>query len=166
MANLINNYLSPLEFQVAVARLPETEFFTQMIQIPSVSTNVAETQNPMNRLVWTPDKTQYDQLSLEFIVDENMENYINIYDWIIGTTGAQDYSQYKNLKASKNGLVSDISILILTNKKNPNIKITYRDCLPVALSGLVLDTRSDDIVYSTATVTFSYNYFEISKIND
>ena len=30
------------------------------------------------------DEVQFEEMSISFIIDENMKNWLSIYDWIIG----------------------------------------------------------------------------------
>ena len=161
---MINNYLSALEFEVTIQRIPNVEFFTQQINLPGVSSNPVETENPFNRLVWKPEKLQYAPLEISFIIDENMNNWMEIYRWMVGTTSPQNPKQFRDLKESKDGTVSDISVLILNNKKNANILFTYKDCFPFSLSPVNLDTKSPDVQHPKADVLFTYNYFTIKCI--
>lgn len=163
---MITNYFSPLEFQVNVKRLPNVEFFVQRISIPSVSGNPAIMPTPFNKLNMTPDKLQYSYLDLSFIVDESMSNYIEVLNWIKGTTFPERYTQYRNLAQSEHGIESDITIVALNSHKNPSIKIKFTNCAPVSLSEVVLDTTAPDIVYPTATVVFSYDYFDVMPYTD
>lgn len=158
------NYLSPLEFRVTVSRMPNVEFFTQSVQIPGVSVNPPETNNPFNRLVFTPEKLQYSPLALSFILDEKMANYREILSWIKGISFPQDYSQFDAINKSEEGLRSDISVLIMNSSKNPNIVVNYIDCMPVSLSGVRIDTTMQEPIYPTAEVEFAYNYFTIELI--
>jgi len=163
---MITNYFSPLEFQVTIKRMPNVEFFVQRTAIPSVSGNPAEMPTPFNRLSITPDKLQYSYLDLTFIVDESLSNYMEVLKWIKGTTFPERYQQYKDLADSEHGIQSDITIIALNSHKNPVVKITFTNCAPISLSEVVLDTTQTDVVYPEATVTFSYDYFDITPYFD
>lgn len=156
------NYLSPLEFQVQIKRLPNVEFTTQNVTLPGLQSTPQETENPYNRLMWKGEKTIYSPLDLTFIIDEKMANWREIHNWITGTTSPQDASQFARLKKSREGIVSDITITILNSKKNHNIQFIFRDCFPFSVSPLELDTRSSNVPYPVATVSFAYNYYEIT----
>ena len=93
-----------------------------------------------------------------------MNNYLEVYNWLIGITFPQKFDQSKTIKESKEGLISDISILILNSNKNPSINITYKNCFPISLSEITLDTTSSDLIYPEATVTFQYDYYEIEQV--
>lgn len=162
---MITNYFSPLEFIVSIKRLPNTEFFTQRTQIPSVSSSPIVYSTPFNNLFETPDKLTYDNFNFSFIIDEKMNNYLEIYNWIKGVTFPQNFDQFKAINESKEGRFSDISVLVLNSSKNPSINITYRNCFPISLSEITLDTTSPDLIYPEATVTFQYDYYEIEQIS-
>lgn len=161
---MITNYFSPLEFIVTVKRLPNIEFFTQRTQIPGVSASPVEKPTPFNVMYETPDKLRYDNFNFSFIIDEKMNNYLEIYNWIKDITFPQNYNQFKSINESKEGLISDISVLVLNSTKNPSIKITYKNCFPISLSEITLDTTAQDLIYPEATVTFQYDYYEIEQI--
>ena len=163
---MITNFFSPLEFQVTIKRMPHVEFFVQRTAIPSISGNPAVMPTPFNKLNFTPDKLEYNPLELTFIVDENMSNYIEVLNWIKGTTFPENYKQYRDLATSKEGISSDITILALNSHKNPVIRVDFSDCIPISLSEVVLDTTQADVIYPEATVVFSYNYFDVAPYKD
>jgi hypothetical protein len=162
---MITNYLSPLEFIVTVKRLPNVQFFTQRATIPSVTKQPIDKPTPFKTLYETGDLIRYSELNLTFIVDEQMNNYIEVFNWIKGLTFPENFNQFKNLSESDEGLRSDISIVVKNSNKNPSIVIDYYDCFPISLSEVLLDTTQSDIIYPEATVTFQYNYFSIAQVS-
>jgi hypothetical protein len=161
---MITNYLSPLEFIVIVKRLPNVQFYTQRTIIPNISVAPIEYSTPFKPVYQTGDRLQYSELNFTFILNEDMSNYIEIYDWMKGTSFPENFNQYKQLEESNNGIKSDISIKILNSNKNPTIQVDYYDCFPTDLSEITLDTTQTDVVYPEATATFRYNYFAITKL--
>lgn len=163
---MITNYFSPLEFNITVKRLPNVEFFTQRVSIPGISSNPVIVPSPVNKFFETPDELQYNNLDLSFIIDENMKNYIEVFNWMTATSFPQNTDQFKRIKESKDGLKSDISIVILNSHKNPSIRVDFKDCFPISLSEIIMDTTNQDLVYPEASVTFQYNWFEIKSLRD
>lgn len=159
----ITNYLSPLEFDVSVKRLPNIEFFTQRVSIPGISASATPAPTPFNMTYVTPDKLTYDQLNFQFIIDEKMKNYMEVFKWIEGITFPQSGKQFKDVRDSEDGLYSDISIIIRNSKKNPSIVVDFVKCMPIALSEVNLDTTQSSVVYPEATVTFQYDSFSIRE---
>jgi hypothetical protein len=155
------NYLSPVEFNLTIKRLPNTEFTIQRATIPSINLQAVNQPTPFNMIYQQADKLNYSEFRLTFIINEDMKNYIEVFDWMHGISSPQKYSQFKNLKESEDGLNSDITLLVLNSKKRPNILFTFYNCFPMSLSEINLDTTQTDIVYPEASVDFRYDYFKI-----
>jgi hypothetical protein len=161
---MITNYLDPTNFKVTVERLPNVEFFTRRAIIPSVTMTPVERLTPMKRLYEIPDRLDYAELDLSFIIDEQMNNYIEVLTWMESLGRTQEYGQFANLAKSDDGVVSDITIILENSSKNPNIKFNFRDCFPTILSPVSVDVTQQDIVYPEATLTLRHNGFTVEKI--
>jgi len=163
---MITNFFTPLEFIVTIKRLPNVEFFTQRATIPGISASPVPRPTPFNRVYETPDELTYNNFDFSFIIDENMNNFLEVFNWMNGITAPKDFSQFKNLKDSKEGIISDITIIVLNSSKNSSIRIEFKNCFPISLSEVVLDTTQSDLVYPEATVTFQYDYYEIGRVTN
>lgn len=162
---MITNYLSPVSFKVIVDRLPNVEFFTQRANIPSLSMGAPEQLSPLHRIYKTPDRIEYAELDLSFIVDEDMNNYGEILAWMEGMGSPERSDQRMAIERSSYGVVSDISILIENSSRKGNIKFTFTECFPIALSGLNLDVTGTDIIYPEVSVTMRYTNMRFEKIS-
>jgi hypothetical protein len=162
---MITNYLSPVEFIVSVERLPHVQFFTQSVTIPSLSLAPIDKPSPFKPIPVPGDRVSYSELPLSFIIDEQMSNFIEVFNWIKGLGFPETFDQYRNLKNSEAGLLTDISIVIMNSHKNPNIEIQFKDCFPTGLSDVVLDTTQTDIIYPQATVSFAFLNYSIRQIS-
>lgn len=161
---MTTNYLSPVSFKIVIDRLPQTEFTTQRVQLPQLSMTAPQVASPIHNIFQTPDRMDYSDLDLSFIVDENMKNYEEILRWMEGMGTPESTEQRLNLEATKDGVRSDISIIIENSARNANIKFTFTDCFPTSLSGVPLDVRATDVDYPEATVTFRYDNMKFEKI--
>lgn len=155
------NYFTPLEFRVTISKLPNVEFFTQQTSIPNISTSPIMVPTRFNKTFRTGDEVEFSNLDLTFIVDEQMENYREIFNWIISSSFPESHEQF-----SSESLHSDISVLILNSKKNANINITYKNCFPISLSDIQLNTTDSDLVYPQVTATFQYDTFDIEMLTN
>jgi len=160
------NYLQPDGFVFVVKKLPTTTFFTQSVNIPALELPPALQPTPLIGVPVPGDHIVYDDLVLNFKVDEDLRNYIELYNWIVGLGYPDDYSQYADLKnkPTGDGLYSDISVLITTNIKNTNVEILYKDAFPIALSGFTLSTTEDGLPEIASSVTFKYTKYYISAL--
>lgn len=161
------NPLSPLGFKFVISRLPSTVFFCQSVSMPGIQLNNFTTPNPFLKLNLAGTELDFGSLSLKFQVDEDMKNYMELYNWMTGLGFPDNFSQYANLAKDldgNKGLFSDASLLITTSSKNPNIEITFIDIFPIELTNLLFDSTKHDVQYITADITFSIRKFNINSI--
>lgn len=161
---MITNYLQPTSFHVSISRLPNVEFFLQRAMIPAVSANPIQQPAPIQNYYETFDRLTYAEFDLGFIVDENMENYIEVLDWMEKLGAPESTDQFKVIEASDDGLKSDITFVINNSHKNSNMRIVFKDCFPIALSSIALSVVAGDIQYPEVNATFRYDTFTIEKI--
>jgi len=161
---MITNYLSTGGFDIKISRLPNVEFFSQKLLLPSVTANPVETQTPLRAMYSVSDHMRFADFDLSFIIDENMENYREVFDWIVGFGTPDNLNQYKRLEASKEGLVSDVSVILLNSHKNPNVRFNFINCFPIGLTPVSFDMSQQDVQYAEATVTLRYDAFTIEKL--
>lgn len=162
--NIIPNFFSPLEFKILIKRLPNVEFFTQKTMIPSISSNPIPQPTRFNPVFRTGDAVTFSNLDLTFIVDENLKNYTEIFDWMIASAFPEEHRQFDGIKKSDEGLFSDISVLIMNSKKNSNIEVLYKNCFPISLSDIQLNTSDQDVSYPEVTASFQYDTYSINML--
>jgi hypothetical protein len=178
------DYSSPTQFRFLINQLPKVEYFTTEANLPGITLDDVELGSPLKNIPLLGSKLDYEDLTITFIVDENLENYIEIHTWLTAIGFPKDRSQFKdfrsttsNTKTSTRGeskdigdvkaatpeisMVSDAMLTILTNKNNPVVECRFADIFPTSLSGLEYSQNQTDVEYLTATVTFKYKLYEI-----
>ena len=163
------DYASPSQFRFQISRIPEVEYFIVAANFPQVTlSGDAEINTPFRQVAFGGDSVDYDDLTIRFLVNENLSNYLEIYAWIIGIGFPRDKTQYSNMKSYSDNFpgnqFSDASMIILSNKNNPILEITYSDIIPVSLSGLDFDVQQTSINELNATATFKFSKVGITKI--
>jgi hypothetical protein len=160
------NFLSPLNFQFSIKRAPNINFFIQKVNIPGLSLPVIEVVNPLIDIPFPGDHLNFEELNITFKVDEDLQNYLEIYNWIraLGRLNPADYHTLQfNETYLGQSIRSDISLNILTSLRNVNYEIIFIDAFPIKLSNLNFDTTAGDVSFIEASATFRYiNYNIIS----
>lgn len=164
MPEIINNYLSPASFTISIDRMPNVEFFTQGISIPGVSGTPIAMATPLRTMYQPQDQLNYDDLTIQFIVDEQMNNYKEVLRWMEGLGAPESTKQYADYDKNNATLASDISVVITNSHKNPNIKFTFKEAFPVSIGGIELNVNTQDIAYATCDVTMRYESFIFETI--
>ena len=78
------DYASPIQFRFKMTKLPNVEFFIQSANIPGISLGETSMPTPLKDIPMPGDKVSYQTLDVSFLVDENLNNYKELHDWLIG----------------------------------------------------------------------------------
>lgn len=162
------NFLNPLNFVFRLKRSPHVNFFTQELNIPGVSLINTIEPNPFVDLPRPGDHLTYGDFSLKFKVDESLENYFEIHDWIRALGKPDNYQEYAKIysktQESGEGIYSDLNVLLLNAVKLPIFEIEFINAFPVSISELNFTSTDDSVNYITATASFKYTLFNINRI--
>lgn len=160
------SFLSNNKYQFVIDRLPSVVFFLQSINLPSISLSNTVTPSPYVEIKKPGGLIRYEDLTLNYMIDEDMTSWFEIYNWMnnLGNPETLDkIGTLTRIPGKKNSIYSDASLLIKTNSNNSNIKITFYDIFPTDLGGIQL-TSIEGQDFLTSTITFAYTYFKAEKI--
>ena len=164
------NQLNVVSFDVVFSRNPAVQYFCQRISLPTVVLGETNEPSPFMNLPLEGDTLTFEALSLSFIVDEDLQNYIEIYNWLTALGFPREYSQFAILQepsaASKTlSKYSDLSLVVHTNKSNPNYKIKFTDVFPTSISSIQFDATPTGMDPIVVDATFNFRgMFDIIKI--
>lgn len=169
MTDIINkNMLSPLGFQLNIQRLPTLNFFVQSVTLPGITAATLDQITPLRAIPTPGDKIDYTELEVVFKVDEDMKNYIEVFEWIRALGFPDESEQYQALEnqasGSGAGIYSDATLIVLTSAMNPNIRIQIRDMFPTSLTPIEMSAVSADVEYIEATATFRFLGYSFVKL--
>tara|TARA_B100001250_G_scaffold414204_1_gene451269 strand:- start:1550 stop:2110 length:561 start_codon:yes stop_codon:yes gene_type:complete len=160
------NFLSPSGFQFNLAKAPKVDFFSNSARIPGIQLGEIMVGNYLKAVPVPGDQIQFEDLNLQFIVDENLENFLEIHRWIYALGYPDSVQQFKDLVDDEGDIdnlqqFSDGTLTILNSNFNPMAYVKFKDMFPVSLSTLEFSASESDYTYFTATVTFKYLVYEI-----
>ena len=169
------NFLSPTGFKFILNKAPKVSFFGNQVNIPQMTLGVAEQPTYLRDIPLPGDKIQFEDFSLRFLVDENLDNYMEIFSWIRALGFPESLEEIydwqkkdfdiKQPDKTTESFYSDSTLEFLTSTQNPNFKIKFQDLFPTSLSTLEFDATDEDISYLTADVTFKYTLFNITDLS-
>lgn len=169
------DFLRPNGFKFQVHNIPHVSFFCQGANIPDISMGFPVQNTPLADIPYPGDKLQFGDLNIRFLIQEDMTNYRELYDWLIGLGAPEKHSQFtdyietqkwRTASARKDkqealAQVSDASLFVLDSNDNPNVEIVFKDCFPTALSGLDFDQSAGDSPYFVGIASFRYRIYTI-----
>jgi len=148
------DYASPTQFKFGVHQLPKVEFFTTAVNLPGINLGDAIFPTPFKSIPVMGDTITYDTLTIEFIVDEYLENYRSLHEWMTAIGFPKSRQQFSDFRSNTsntptntrgvssdigdvkaptpaNALFSDMYVTILSNKNNPILELDFHDAYPV-----------------------------------
>jgi hypothetical protein len=183
------DYASPIQFRFKMSKLPQVEFFVQTANIPGISLGSTNQETPLKDIAGAGDKVNYQTLDVSFLVDENLNNYKEIHDWITGLGFPQNHNQFADLQGTsadrfsgttastvatgtsikqplnEGGIYSDATLIVLNSKNIAKTEIRFQNVYPISLGSLSYDIKASDVDYLQVQASFNYMYYEIAQIS-
>ena len=162
------NFLSPVGFKFTLSKEPKVAFFCNSARIPEITLSLVQQPTYLKDLDIPGGKLQYGDLILRFLVDEDMNNYMAVHNWLTGLGFPETTKQYKDLITNEDNILdpkkafSDGSLYILDSSYNTSAVVKFKDLFPVSLSSLEFNSTQTDIQYFTADVSFKYTVYTIN----
>ena len=194
--NIINreptklDYASPIQFRFKMTKIPKVEFFVQTANIPGISLGTATVPSPLYDYPVPGDKINYQSLDISFLVDENLNNYKELHDWISGLGFPSNHQQFADLQATgadrfpgstassvatgskrtpaplaEGGIYSDATLTVLNSKNIAKTEIRFKNVYPTTLGSLSYDIKASDVDYITVQASFNYLNYDIVQIS-
>ena len=176
-------FLSPLGFDFRIRKLPNVNYFVQSVNLPGVQLGEANLPTPFINVPIPGDHMAFGDLVLAFRVDENMENYVEIFNWIQYLGFPESFNQSKQLYGQEGlkgltgpqdvqrtgrslgeGSTSDATLTVLNSASNPNMSINFEDAFPTSLTDLQFNASATDVEFIEASATFKFRIFKIFTI--
>ena len=194
--NIINreptklDYASPIEFRFKMTKIPKVEFFVQTANIPGINLGTATVASPLYDYPVPGDKINYQSLDISFLVDENLNNYKELHDWISGLGFPSNHQQFADLQATgadrfpgstassvamgskrtpaplaEGGIYSDATLTVLNSKNIAKTEIRFKNVYPTSLGSLSYDIKASDVDYLQVQASFNYLHYDIIQIS-
>jgi len=168
--------LNKNNFRLLIGKTPTVEYFVRSVNIPGLTFGETVQAAGVGLDAFFPgDKVSFDTLDVSFLVDEDLENFKEIYDWmdaIVPIADPSAYGAYVNSVKPDSGTFStvenyllqysDITLVLNTNKNIPNKFFRFHDCFPISLGGIELESGADTEAV-IANVSFRFTYYEIES---
>lgn len=164
-----DNLLQTTGFRFVMTKAPEVIYFCQSVQIPSISISTTDVFSKHPTLHLADPKLSYEPLALTFLVNEDMGNWLEIYNWMKSVTIHDEklepkFLSEKQVDSEKPGDPSnyqiDGTLVILNSNSKPQVSVTFKDLWPSTLGEIDLNATDGNASQVTSTVTFQYrDYF-------
>jgi hypothetical protein len=179
------DYASPTQFRFIITQLPKVEFFTTAAVIPSITLGDTAMPTRFKEIPMMGDKLDYEPLTITFLVDEYLENYLSLHEWMTAIGFPENHEQFSTFRSvtsntpvdtigtkstgigsvqsstAVRSMFSDATLTILSNKNNPIAEARFEDIYPTNLGALEFNQNATDVDYLSVTATFAYKIYKI-----
>jgi len=163
------NFLSQFNFQFSMKRAPNVDYFVQAATLPGISLDPVNTDNPLVNIPQPGDHLYYEEFGMQFKVDEYLNNYLEIHNWLKALGYPNTNDEYAAIAANPEftglGLKSDCSLFISNNLKNYKIEVVFKDAFPISLSNLQFDITSTDVSFLDCFCALKYTSYDINRLS-
>ena len=177
------DYATGTQWRLAFNRIPKTNWFCTAANIPGITLGEAQFPTPMSDMFVAGDKLTFETLNITFLVDEELQNYRELWDWIVGIGSPVNHSQWSTALTQGDGAVrqfgtedidprtkvtyeesnlySDATLIVYNSKNIPKVDVKFKNMFPTSLSALEYSQDLSDVEYFKASATFRYLYYEL-----
>ena len=153
------NYFIPTGFKFMIDKIPHVNFFCQSTNLPGLSAGQFLQVTPLRDMPIAGDKVQMNELRVRFIIDEELQNWLEVYNWIKGITFPEDLEQYNSEETYSDGFLT-----ILTSNKNVQYVAKFTNLFPVDLTDIEMSSDVADAEVVAADATFAYTTYKVERI--
>lgn len=165
------NFLQPTKFLLTFERIPNVTYFCQEVNLPGLSVQNIPVNTPMLDYHVAGTKITFGALNIRFMVDEKLDSWKNIYNWMQSLGSPKGFDVRNRLAALQNAnseskftSYSDAVLTILNNLNNPSMRVHFASLFPVSLSDIQFDTTQSADHIITADATFIVEYFDFEEV--
>lgn len=155
------NGLLKTHFQFQLRKISTASYFCQSANIPGVSISTVSQTTVFNPIKHAGGAVEQDDLTVRFLVDEDLENWKEVFNWIKQCVNYENFTEFED---EADHLTSEAILFILDSNNVPRFKITFEGLFPNRLTGIQMDTTSPDSDLIYADASFSYTTFHIETI--
>ena len=161
------NFLSGVGFKFNLTKFPKVDFFSNSARIPELNLELTTQASYLKNIDVPGERLSYGDFTLRFLVDENMENYQSIYDWLTGLGFPETTKEFAEIIKDKDGqrdpkeAFCDGTLRILNSNFREVGKVKFNDLFPISLTSLEFDATNTDVQFFTAEAPFKYTLYKL-----
>ena len=141
------NFLIPTSFKMVIdsSEFGNLEYYITNVSLPSINVGEIDTSYRNYQGFISGEKLVYESLTCQFLIDEDMNNYKEVHDWLLHNTGAKEIK------------TKDLVLSIFSSKNQPKREIRFVEAFPTNLESIEFDTQAQGSDYLKGSVTFRYD---------
>lgn len=132
-------------FKLILPKLPSVTMFMQTVSLPGLSVKRVTQDTRFVSVAQIGEKINYSPLTVNFLVQGNLNNYREIEAWVRRMTVEGSH-------------VDEVDNIVLSINDQDTVR--FYNCWPSTLGNLDFEANPTDAKYHHCSVTFEYDYWE------
>ena len=163
------NFLSGVAFKFNLSKFPKVDFFSNSARIPELNLELTTQASYLKNIDVPGERLTFGDFTLRFLVDENMENYLAVYNWLKGLGFPETTKQFKEITTDSQGqrdpkeAFCDGTLRILNSNYREVAHVKFTDLFPISITSLDFDATNTDVQFFTAEATFKYTIYDLKS---
>jgi hypothetical protein len=155
------NYLTANRATLQLIDFPEVSFNCRNYTLPTLSLPAVNVPSPFYQGPTYGSKLLYSPLEIEFLVDENLTNYLSIHDWMRGLGAPVDKNE--NKQQVQKVKYTNALMTVYSSHNNPVVTFEMIQCVPVSLTGISFSEETQETTPLYATAVFEILRYEVQR---
>lgn len=154
------NYLLPSKATLNINGSKAFSINMQQFKIPRLYAYISEQPTPLLSIPIRGNKMVYDLLEVSYIIDENLEAWVELYTWMTELYSPSNTKQYKE----KTQDYVDGFILVYSSSNNPILRVEFKGLFPVKIDEVGFDIEEPSTEPVKSKVEFAFMSLEVKKV--
>ena len=160
--NLNFNQSQVNRFEFVFSNLPNITYTLYEVSLPGISTTNPEVGTVLNPVYFGGDKAIFEPLNINFYVQEDYSNYLEIHDWIRAISFPGSFSDRKDLERFEG--TNHYGFLTINDSYNrPMYRYHFENIMPQSISGIQLMASDANEIFATGI--FNFTIFHREKVD-
>lgn len=147
-----NNEARTTNFLFTIGDKRELTLAVQSSNINDLTMGFASFPSRPKDLKIPSNKMENSPLTIDFVVSEDYNEWIEIYKWML---------RCKNSNDAHLSQTETCSLMTLDSQNRPSVEFIYGDTSPIELGNIQFAVNTDDSPIVIGTATFQFNTFKV-----
>jgi len=147
------NHLENVKFKFEIPELENVNYWMQSVTLPSMQIEGGALPGMRRDIPIPGSKMDFENLVINFIVDQDLANYEEIFNWFQRIQTARKVSD----------MISNCSLHFLDGDNNVNRTLMFVGAYPLVMTELAMTSDDSDVLPVLCSVTFNYQHFKFAN---
>jgi hypothetical protein len=155
------NILLKTHYLFHIKRLPSTSYFCNLVDVPGMNITAIDQPTIFNPIKRPGGAVEHDFLHVQFMLDENLSNWMELFNWI---KECSDYTSFEDYRPPSKHFSQDARVYILNSDNQIQMKFTFDNLFPVRVGKITWDSKIKDSLPIYCDAHFAFTSYNVETI--